>query len=102
MSTALENERPPQIRLPSAAENVAIEPRVWRPRSWPVRSWHGVCAVVEWLLGLVSSLATLALLAAMPAVNLVTHGYLLDGSGRVARSGRLRDGFVDIAKFARI
>jgi hypothetical protein len=42
------------------------------------------------------------LLAAIPIVNLITLGYLLDASGRVAKSGRVRDGFIDIAKFARI
>src|SRR6185369_3061712 len=73
-----------------------------RPKSWPVRLWHGLCAVLEWLFGLVSLLATLALLAAIPIMNLIALGYLLDASGRVAKSGRVRDGFVDIGKFARI
>src|ERR1041385_4875555 len=73
----------------------------WRPKSWPVRLWYGVCAVLEWLFGLVSLLATLALLAAIPIMNLIALGYLLDASGRVAKSGRVRDGFVDIGKFAR-
>ena len=72
------------------------------PRSWPLRLWHGVCAVLEWLFGLASLLATLALLAAIPIVNFITLGYLLEASGRVAKSGRIRDGFIDIPKFARI
>jgi len=29
-------------------------------------------------------------------------GYLLEASGRVAKSGRLRDGFIDIGQFARV
>jgi hypothetical protein len=88
--------------------------------------WYGVCAVLEWLFGLGSLVLALAFLAAIPVVNLVasmwiknesavhgflvaipivnliTLGYLLDASGRVARSGRIRDGFVDIDKFGRI
>src|SRR4051812_8010221 len=72
------------------------------PKSWPVRLWYGLCAVLEWLFGLASLLLTLALVAAIPVANLVSFGYLLDASGRVANSGRLRDGFVDIAKFSRI
>jgi hypothetical protein len=102
MSTAIDNERPPQITLPSTAVDITDAPRDWRPRSWLIRLWYGVCAVLEWLFGLVSLLATLALLAAIPIVNFITLGYLLDASGSVARSGRVRDGFVDISKFARI
>jgi hypothetical protein len=86
------------VRLASATE--AFSSR--RPQSWPIRLWHGVCVVLEWLFGLVSLLAILALLAAIPVVNLITLGYLLDASGRVAKSGRLRDGFIDIGKFARV
>jgi len=82
---------------------VAVEqPRSVRPKSWPVRLWYGVCFVAEWLFGLLSLLACLAVLAAIPIINFVSLGYLLEASGRVARSGRLRDGFIDIYKFARI
>lgn len=68
----------------------------------PLRLWRTLCAILEWLFGLASLLATLALLAAIPIVNLITLGYLLEASGRVATSGRVRDGFIDIPKFARI
>lgn len=73
-----------------------------RPKSWPFRAWHGLCFGLEWLFGLVSLLGCLAALAAVPIANFVSLGYLLEASGRVARSGRLRDGFIDIGKFARI
>jgi len=76
-------------------------PRKW-PRSWPIAAWYGLCLVLEWLFGLASLLGTLAVLAAVPVVNFVSLGYLLEASGRVARSGKLRDGFIDIGKFARI
>ncbi|HMC12220.1 MAG TPA: hypothetical protein VKH44_13055, partial [Pirellulaceae bacterium] len=66
-----------------------------------MKSWYGLCYALEWLFGLVSLLACLAVLAAIPIVNLLSLGYLLEASGRVARSGRLRDGFIDIGKFAR-
>ena len=43
--------------------------------------------------GLVVVGLLLAILAAIPGVNLVVLGALLDAESRVARSGRLRDGF---------
>ena len=67
-----------------------------------MRLWYGLCWTLEWLFGLASLLGTLAVLAAIPLVNFVSLGYLLEVSGRVAKGGRLRDGFMDISKFARI
>jgi hypothetical protein len=72
------------------------------PRSWPARVWQTLGIVLEWAFGLTSLLFCLAVLAAVPVINLISLGYLLDASGRVARTGRLRDGFIDIQKFARI
>jgi hypothetical protein len=77
------------------------EAMAW-PRSWVVRGWYGVCYALEWLFGLASMLVCLAVLAAVPILNFISLGYLLEASGRVANSGRLRDGFVDIGKFSRI
>jgi hypothetical protein len=42
--------------------------------------------------GVVSLLLILAVLAAVPVANIVALGYMLEAEGRVARSGRLRDG----------
>lgn len=72
------------------------------PASWPFKVWYGLCYSLEWLFGLASMLLTLAVLAAIPLVNFISLGYLLEASGRVACSGRLRDGFIDIFRFARI
>lgn len=43
--------------------------------------------------GTVCLILVLAVLAALPGLNLLTLGYLLDAQRRVAVSGRLRDGF---------
>jgi hypothetical protein len=86
---------------PVATPTLASNEPAW-PQSWPIKIWHGLCYTLEWLFGLVSLLATLAVLAAIPIVNFLTLGYLLEASSRVAKSGRLRDGFIDIGKFARI
>src|SRR5262245_22379963 len=72
------------------------------PKSWLMRAWYGLCYALEGLFGLMSLVACLAVLAAIPVVNFVSLGYLLEASGRVARSGRVRDGLIDIGKFARI
>lgn len=43
--------------------------------------------------GLMSLVLLLAILAAIPIVNLLALGTMLEAEGRVVRSGRLRDGF---------
>lgn len=45
------------------------------------------------LFGLASLIVLLAVIAAIPVVNFLALGYLLEAEGRVGRSGRLRDGF---------
>lgn len=93
------------VEMPAREEIVAKaihEPGPRWPKSWPFRLWYGLCYVLEWLFGLASLLACLAVLAAIPIVNFLSLGYLLESGGRVAKSGRLRDGFIDIPKFARI
>ncbi len=103
---------PPPVRLVAAvpvtreipvdAQLVAEPFSSATPRSWPIRAWQLGRLVCEWLFGLFSLLACLAVLAAIPLVQFVSLGYLLEASARVARSGRLRDGFIDFPKFARI
>ena len=72
------------------------------PKSWPFIVWHCFKLTAEWLFGLASVIGCLAVLAAIPILNFISLGYLLEASGRVARSGRIRDGFIDMPKFARI
>lgn len=45
------------------------------------------------LFGLASLIFFLAVLAAIPVVNILALGYLLDAEGRVARSGKITNGF---------
>ncbi len=60
-------------------------PRPWRH---PIQAFAWV---VELLFGLASLFLMLAVLAAIPLVNFLALGYLLEAEGRVARSGKLRD-----------
>lgn len=96
----------PPVRLATATivEPDAVVPTTGRriPRSWPVYLWYLLCTSLEWMFGLVSVVGCLAVLSAIPMVQFVSLGYLLEASSRVAKSSRLRDGFIDIPKFARI
>ena len=81
----------------------------WRP---PTRTSYrlgvlgrcvsGVGWVLEWLFGLVSLFIGLAVLAALPVLQLLSLGYLLEAGGRVARTGKLRDGFIGVRLAARL
>jgi hypothetical protein len=52
--------------------------------------------------GAFTLLVGLAVLATIPLVQFLSLGYLLEASGRVARSGQLADGFVGLRKAARL
>ena len=61
--------------------------------------------IAEWCFGVASLFLGLAVLAAIPVGQFLALGYLLESSGRVARTGRLRDGFIGVrtaAKFGGI
>ncbi|MEW4529211.1 hypothetical protein [Maioricimonas sp. JC845] len=59
-------------------------PRPWRH---PLRS---IGWIVRTLFGLASLTLLLAVVAAVPILNFIALGYLLEAEGRVARTGRLR------------
>jgi hypothetical protein len=65
-----------------------------------VRGVRGIFSGIEWLFGMAWLIVMLAVLATIPVLNLLSLGYLLTVSGRVAKSGRLRDGFVGVRKAA--
>ena len=59
-------------------------------------------AGIEWLFGLACLIGGLAILASIPILQFLSLGYLLESGGRVAQSGRFRDGFIGIRIAARI
>jgi hypothetical protein len=75
-----------------------------RARLWFLlcRVARGIAWLLEWIFGVVSLVLGLSMLAALPIVQVVTLGYFLESSARVARSGRIRDGFVGVRKAARV
>jgi|SRR5262245_3428017 len=87
---------------PPLPERVYLRPR---PDSSPVTFidfLRGIGLVIEWLFGFVSLIGGLAVLAAIPVLQFLSLGYLLEAGGRVARSGRFRDGFIGIRTAARV
>ena len=58
-----------------------------------MRPVAAVFAALAWVVGLLVLVFLLGFLAAMPGLNLIALGVLLDAGGRVARSGRILDGF---------
>jgi hypothetical protein len=64
--------------------------------------WRGFASACEWLFGAVTLIAGLAVLAAIPVVGLLSLGYLLEAGGRIARTGRVRDGFIGVRQAARV
>jgi hypothetical protein len=65
-------------------------------------SINQICSAWEWLFGVSSLIVGLAVLAAIPVLQFLSLGYLLETSGRIARTGRLRDGFVGVRRAARV
>jgi len=66
------------------------------------RIGHGIYSATGWCFGMVSLIFGLAIVSAIPVVNLISLGYLLHISGTIARTGRLRDGFIGVRKAGRI
>lgn len=62
-------------------------PRLWRQ---PFRFTY---RVMKLFWAFICLMLVLAVLAAIPLVNFFVLGYFLNAEGRIARSGRLRDGF---------
>lgn len=68
----------------------------------PFRFVRFVASMLEGLFGVAVLMIGLAALAALPLVQFLSLGYLLESGGRVARTGRLRDGFIGVRLAARL
>ncbi|HRH95715.1 MAG TPA: hypothetical protein PLB55_07250 [Prosthecobacter sp.] len=55
-------------------------------------------SALDWLFGLAALIVLLAACSVIPVLNFLSLGYLLHVSGTIARTGRLRDGFVGVRK----
>ncbi|MGY8644120.1 MAG: hypothetical protein ACKVJU_23870 [Verrucomicrobiales bacterium] len=77
---------------PVSSEGIAARP------IWIIRWWRKFWDVVDWLMGVVALICGLAILAVIPILNFLSLGYLLEVSGRIARTGRFKAGFIGIRK----
>lgn len=71
-------------------------------RRWAGGTFLSIGSATEWLLGLASLVVALSVLAAVPVAQFLSLGYLLESSAIVARTGRLRDGFLGVRTAARV
>ena len=72
------------------------------PRRRSRNEFQMLVAGIEWIFGLFCLIVALAILAALPILQFLSLGYLLEAGGRVAKSGRFRDGFIGIRAIARV
>lgn len=83
--------------LPLAEDRAADLIPDGRLEPFPERWWRRPLTTLWWLAravyGLVGLVLLLAVIAAIPVVNLLALGYLLAAEGGLARSGRLADAF---------
>ncbi len=87
----------------TSAESIIALRRVWS-RLWNLagRVARGAASAAEWVFGLISLILGLSMLAALPVIQVLSLGYFLESSARVARTGRLRDGLIGVRPAARI
>ena len=94
--------RPIATVLPIPAEGSAPACKQQGAIRFIAQSIRQVYSAAEWLFGVVTVIFGLAVLATLPVVQFLSLGYLLETSGRIARSGRLRDGFIGVRRAARV
>jgi len=102
MAFAITHSELPVAEKVFEAKYPEFVPVVYPRRGLARRTTGYIGSLIDWMFGLGTLLLGLAVLASLPIFNFLTLGYLLESSGRVARSGRLRDGFVGVRKAARL
>ena len=83
---------PQPISAADAELKPGLDVAIWR------RMARAAISGLDWLFGLLSLVLGLAVLSIIPVVSFLSLGYLIHASGRVAATGRLRNGFVGIRK----
>ncbi len=88
---------------PAAEPSSIVEAEVVVDRpGWLRRIWDGGWWCYDGVVGLASLIVGLALVAAVPVVQFVSLGYLLECVGRSIREGRVSAGFIGIRPAARL
>ncbi|MSR79895.1 MAG: hypothetical protein EXS11_04130 [Gemmataceae bacterium] len=96
---------PPSVPLESSLSDlIDHEPKAPpkpNPRRFLSRVFLGTLSAAEWLFGLGALVVILSVLAALPILQFLSLGYMLESAARVARSGKIREGFIGIRTLAR-
>lgn len=92
------SEAPISTPVPVATSTVMAGSRWIRERARGL--WRAGVTGADWMFGLVSLITGLAVVSVIPVLNVLSLGYLVHASGRVAASGRLRDGLVGLPQAA--
>lgn len=82
------SDQPPKI--PSLVDQLVAKAQCPHPIWHPIQFFGWAVSMV---FGIATMIIALAVLAAIPVVNFIALGYLLEVEGRVARSGKFRDAF---------
>ena len=96
---------PPDIEIPTAILDLKVElqPDLETIKRGPLkRFFFWTVLKSEWMFGLISMVIALATLAAIPGLQFLSLGYMLESSTRVAKSGKIRDGFIGIRTASRL
>ncbi len=96
------NEACTEIEAVSAEIEPVPPVRGFSPAKIVIRGARGIMSAAEWMFGIVSLVLGLSMLAALPLVQFLSLGYLLESSARVARTGRIRDGLIGVRLAARV
>lgn len=84
------------------AELIEEDVKLVDERSLPVKCWGRLCSMLDWLFGLACVIGGLAVVATIPIVQFLSLGYLLEVSGRISRTGRIKEGFIGIRQASRV
>lgn len=85
--------------LASAAPSRPVPPPLPEAR-WHERWRRRVSTTFDSIFGFFTLVAVLAVVSAVPLLNLFSLGYLLEASARVGRTGKFRSGFIGLPWFA--
>ena len=88
------SEPPP---LP-ASPPMPVEASAMAPGMEKKGFFRSLASILDWLFGFAALLALLAACSVIPVLNFLSLGYLLQVSGTIARTGRIRDGFIGVRK----
>ncbi|NNE91978.1 MAG: hypothetical protein HKN23_10055 [Verrucomicrobiales bacterium] len=92
---------PPALAPRSQPAEVAA-PAPEAKASFPVRAWRKFWSFIDWSMGVLALICGLAILAVIPVLNFLSLGYLLEVSGRIARTGKFKSGWVGIRKASQV